>query len=106
MDTQELGKKVKQLFTKGAEASKEAFEKAGDKVQDFTDKSVTKIEKKQLENKLEAKYAELGKQISSILNDKDKIVINDEEIASNAKKIQKEIKDFLDQIKEKDSLLK
>ena len=29
MDTNELGKKVKALFSKGAEASKEAFEKAG-----------------------------------------------------------------------------
>ncbi len=61
MDTNELGKKVKALFSKGAEASKEAFEKAGDKVQNFTDKSVIKIEIKQLESKLEAKFAEYGK---------------------------------------------
>lgn len=105
MDTEELGKKVKQLFSKGAEASKEVFEKAGDKVQDFTDKSVTKIEKKQLENKLEAKYAELGKRISSIIDTKDKITINDEEISGDAKNIQKEIKELLKQIKEKEALL-
>lgn len=105
MDTEELGKKVKQLFSKGAEASKEVFEKAGDRVQDFTDKSVTKIEKKQLENKLEAKYAELGKRISSIIDAKDKITINDEEISGDAKNIQKEIKELLKQIKEKEALL-
>ena len=52
MDSDELGQKIKDLFSKGASASKQALEKAGDKVQDFTDKSVIKIEKKKLENQV------------------------------------------------------
>ena len=43
-----------------AQASKEALEKAGDKVQDFTDKSVTKIEIHKLETKRDCKYEEMG----------------------------------------------
>lgn len=67
MNTDELGQKIKDLFSKGAKVSKEAFEKAGDKVQEFTDKSVIKIEKKQLENKLEDKYTEMGKDLEKVL---------------------------------------
>lgn len=105
MDTQELKKRINQIFSKGAEASKEAFEKAGDKVQSFTDKSVTKIEKKQLENKLEVKYAALGKQIASILDSKDKIIIKDEETSAEVKKLQSEIIELLQKIKEKEALI-
>ncbi|MCR4742566.1 MAG: hypothetical protein K5866_06830 [Treponema sp.] len=63
MDTEELTKKVKDFFSKGAKASKDAFMKAGDKVQEFSDKSVIKIEKKQLENKLDNNFSELGKRL-------------------------------------------
>ena len=105
MDTQELKKRINQIFSKGAEASKEAFEKAGDKVQSFTDKSVTKIEKKQLENKLEVKYAALGKQIASILDSEDKIIIKDEETSAEVKKLQSEIIELLQKIKEKEALI-
>lgn len=105
MDTQELKKRINQIFSKGAEASKEAFEKAGDKVQSFTDKSVTKIEKKQLENKLEVKYAALGKQIASILDSEDKIIIKDEETSEEVKKLQSEIIELLQKIKEKEALI-
>ena len=44
MNVEDFGNKVKDLFSRGTQASKEALSKAGDKVQDFTDKSVTKIE--------------------------------------------------------------
>lgn len=63
MNTEEFTSKVKDFFNKGAKASKEAFEKAGDRVQEFSDKSVIRLEKKQLESKLDAKYAEIGKLI-------------------------------------------
>ena len=53
--------KMKNFFDKSVEVSKSAFEKAGDAVQDFGDKSVTKIEIKKLETKLEKQYAEIGK---------------------------------------------
>ena len=50
--------KMKDFFDKSVEASKSAFEKAGDAVQDFGDKSVAKIEIKKLEAKLEKQMAE------------------------------------------------
>ena len=53
--------KMKTFFDKSVEASKNAFEKAGDAVQDFGDKSVTRIEIKKLEAKLEKQYAAIGK---------------------------------------------
>ena len=56
MNMDEISGKVKDLFTRGTQASKEALEKAGDKVQDFTDKSVTKIEIHKLETKRDCKY--------------------------------------------------
>ena len=37
MNMEELGTKVKALFSRGTQVSKEALEKAGDKVQDFTE---------------------------------------------------------------------
>ena len=43
MNMDDVKNKVKDLFTRGTQASKEALEKSCDKVQDFTDKSVTKI---------------------------------------------------------------
>ena len=60
MNMEDFGNKVKALFSKGVETSKEALEKAGDKVQDFTDKSVTKIEIHKLETKRDCKYEEMG----------------------------------------------
>ena len=67
MNVEELSKKVKSVFSKGVETSKEAFEKAGDKVQNFTDKSVTKIEIHKLETKRDCKYEEMGLKISQML---------------------------------------
>lgn len=52
--------KVKNFMDKGVEVSKSALSKAGEAVQDFGDKSVTKIEIKKLENKLEKLICELG----------------------------------------------
>ena len=67
MNMEELGSKLKDLFSKGTKASKEALEKAGDKVQDFTDKSVTKIEIHKLETKRDCKYEEMGLKLSQML---------------------------------------
>lgn len=53
--------KMKSFFDKSVDASKSAFEKAGDAVQEFGDKSVTKIEIKKLETKLEKQYEKFGK---------------------------------------------
>lgn len=55
--------KMKEYFDKGLEVSKDAISKAGDAVQDFGDKSVVRIEIKQLESKLNKEYASLGTQV-------------------------------------------
>ena len=44
MDSKEIESKVKEIGKKVAEVSKSAFDKASDKVQDFTDKSILKID--------------------------------------------------------------
>ena len=86
MNIEELGTKVKDLFSRGTQASREALERAGDKVQDFTDKSVTKIEIQML---LE------GASITSS-NAEDIKILND---------IQEEIKNLGEQIKLKEAEL-
>ena len=72
MESEEIEEKVKGWLSKGARVSKKAIETVGDKVQDFTDKRVIKLEKKQLEGLLDSKYIELGKKISSLLENSEK----------------------------------
>ena len=67
MNMEELSSKVKEIFSRSTQASKEALEKAGDKVQDFTDKSVTKIEIRKLETQRDCKYEEMGLKLSQML---------------------------------------
>lgn len=50
----------KEALSKGVEVSKEALSKAGDAVQDFSDKSVTKIETHQLISRQNKEYKALG----------------------------------------------
>lgn len=52
--------KMKEYLDKGVEVSKGAIKTAGTKVQDFGDKSVTRIEIKQLESKAQKELASLG----------------------------------------------
>lgn len=67
MDTQSFEEKVKDALSKGVKASKEALSKAGSAVQNFSDKSVNKIEKQQLINKQKVKFEEMGKKLSTLL---------------------------------------
>ena len=53
----------KTAFDKGMEASKTALTKAGNAVQDFSDKSVVRIEKHQFETKKEEQLLALGKKV-------------------------------------------
>lgn len=103
MDSEELVTKVKSFLTKGAADAKTAFEKAGDKVQKFSDKSVVRIEKKQIETKRDGKYKILGEKISQFIIDK-KLEIP-EAISVEVEAIQKEIEELSSQIKEKEELL-
>lgn len=59
--------KMKDFMDKGIEVSKEALIKAGSKVQDLGDKSVTKIETVQLQHKLEKEFSLLGLQVWDVL---------------------------------------
>jgi len=106
MNKEEIEAKVKDMFSKGAKASKEAFEKAGDKVQDFTDKSVIKIEKHQLETKRDCKYEELGLKLSQMLLEGANVNSENEDDLNILLQIQEEIKELSAQIKEKDDLVK
>ena len=105
MNMEDLGSKIKDLFTRGTQASKEVLEKAGDKVQDFTDKSVTKIEIHKLENKRDCKYEEMGLKLSQMLLQGASITCENVEDIKILNDIQEEIKNLGEQISEKEKEL-
>lgn len=88
--------KAKELFDRGIKASKKAFSSAGEAVQDFSDKSVTQIEKKQLEAKVKKEYTALGELAAKTLAKKGAVVsASDEKVAAILKelaRLNKEIK--------------
>ena len=102
MNMEDLGNKVKTLFSKGVESSKEALEKAGDKVQDFTDKSVTKIEIRKLETRRDCKYEEMGLKLSQMLMQGASITCENPDDIKILNDIQEEIKNLAEQISEKE----
>ena len=105
MDMEELGNKVKDLFSRGTKASKEALERAGDKVQDFTDKSVTKIEIHKLETRRDCKYEEMGLKLSQMLLEGASITSSNPDDIRILNDIQEEIKNLGEQIKIKEQEL-
>jgi len=105
MNIEELSTKVKALFSKGVESSREVFEKAGDKVQDFTDKSVTKIEIHKLETKRDCKYEEMGLKLSQMLLEGASITSSNPEDIKILNDIQEEIKKLAEEISEKEKEL-
>ena len=105
MDMEEFGNKVKDLFSRGTKASKEALERAGDKVQDFTDKSVTKIEIHKLETSRDCKYEEMGLKLSQMLLQGASITCENVEDIKILNDIQEEIKNLSEQIRVKEQEL-
>ena len=105
MNIDEIGNKVKDLFSRGTQASKEALSKAGDKVQDFTDKSVTKIEIHKIETKRDCKYEEMGLKISQMLLEGASITSSNPDDIRILNDIQEEIKNLGEQIKNKENEL-
>ena len=105
MNMDEISGKVKDLFSRGRQASKEALEKAGDKVQDFTDKSVTRIEIHKLETKRDCKYEEMGLKLSQMLLEGASITSSNPDDIRILNDIQEEIKDLGEQIREKENEL-
>ena len=106
MNSVELESKVKNAISKGAKVSKEAFEKAGNKIQNFTDKSVLKMEIRQLETKRDCKYEELGLKISELLLKGLKIDFEDNSDVEIVNGLQQEIIELSSKITEKESELK
>ena len=105
MNIDEIGNKVKDLFSRGTQASKEALSKAGDKVQDFTDKSVTKIEIHKIETKRDCKYEEMGLKISQMLLEGASITSSNPDDIRILNDIQEEIRELSEQIKNKENEL-
>ncbi len=101
MDKTEIESKVKEIFDRGAKASKSVLEKASAKVQDFTDKSIVKIDIKKLQTKQTEKYQELGEIMSEMLKNGAEIQFSDDEKKEALLKIQTEIIDISNQINEK-----
>ena len=60
MDKEDLKAKFKSGMDKFVESSKKALSQAGNAVQDFSDKSVIRIEKHQLESKKDEQLKKLG----------------------------------------------
>lgn len=115
MNSEEIGKKLKDIFSKGAEASKNAFEKAGEAVQDFSDRSVVKIERQKLISKRNKLYEEEGEILSTLLlldgadiKNLSAIAESNETVKASFEKIQllqTQIVELNTQISEKDALL-
>ena len=105
MNMDDVKTKVKDLFTRGTQVSKEALEKAGDKVQDFTDKSVTKIEIHKLETKRDCKYEEMGLKLSQMLLQGASITCENVEDIKILNDIQEEIKNLSEAISLKEKEL-
>lgn len=61
--------KMKEYLDKGVEVSKEALTKAGDVVQDLSDKGVTKIEAHQLVSRQNKEYRALGQAVRQFFED-------------------------------------
>ena len=96
--------KMKNYLDKGVEVSKDALLKAGEKVQDFGDKSVNRIEISQLENKIQKEILKLGQfAYNSFTKENCQTICVENE---NVEKILKEIAFLNEEIEQKKALLK
>ncbi len=97
MTKEEFKDKFRDGLDKFLKSSKEAFGKAGSAVQDFSDKSVIRIEKKQFESKRNGRYEELGRMIAEKLIEDPKAKVDTEgaevvRIIEDVKKLNAEIR--------------
>ena len=67
MDKNEFKEKVRDGMDKFIESSKKVLGAAGNAVQDFSDKSVVRIEKSQFESKLHEQQRKFGEYVAGIL---------------------------------------
>ncbi len=103
MEKDEFKEKVKSGFDKFVLSTKKAFGKAGNTVQDFSDKSVTLIEKKQFESKRDAQYKKLGAYAAEIFLAGERAEVSKDEEAVAA--IMAEIVKFNAEIKTREDSL-
>lgn len=103
MTKDEFKSKFKDGFEKFVKGSKKAFGKAGNAVQDFSDKSVIRIEKKQFESKRKDQYEKLGKLVFDAFSAdaKSKVSVSDDGVPS----IMEEIKRLSEEIKSREDAL-
>jgi len=94
---------LKSFLSKSAEVSKNAFTKAGDAVQEFSDKSVVKLDKKKLEMQKSKKLSELGALAYDAFTKDNKSTFSSSDEA--AKLLIDELKVLDKQIEEKEELL-
>lgn len=92
MDTDEMKTKLKNFISKSSDVTKSAFTKASNAVQKFSDKSVLKIEIKQMESKKEKLFTKIGKHLSSVLSNENVDLmnlqnLNDEKISTLVEEI-------------------
>ena len=103
MNTEELKEKFKQGVDKIVTSSKKAIGKAGVAMQDFSDKSVIRIEKHQLETKREAEYIRLGELVAArfLAEPSASVSASEDTVAS----IIKEISRYNEEIKKREDTL-
>ncbi|MBR7063554.1 MAG: hypothetical protein IKI31_00100 [Treponema sp.] len=92
----------KNALDKGMEASKDALNKAGNVVQDFSDKSVVRIERKQFESKKNEVLLKLGEVAFQKLSSGQSVSSELEEVSS----FLTQIKSFNEEIEKRDALLR
>ncbi|MGN0738896.1 MAG: hypothetical protein ACI4LX_01845 [Treponema sp.] len=103
-----LIEKVKGALDKGLNASKKALGIAGEAVQDFSDKSALRIEKKQLESKLKKQYELIGEYAAAAFLSKKNVSLTSKdrkisEFLAEVSRIQKEIDIRKDALENEDS---
>ena len=99
--------KVKDFMDKGVEVSKTALTKAGEAVQDFSEKSVIRIDIKKLESKLEKLINELGSYVFDKISceNAESVYASDEKVASiikNINEVKSQIASKTEELEKKD----
>ncbi|MCQ2598058.1 MAG: hypothetical protein MJ181_09445 [Treponema sp.] len=83
----DFAEKMKDLFGKSAEASKVAMNKAGNAIQEFSDKTVLKIEMNKLEFQKKEAFEELGEIVFGFIDSLPEGIASNEKVVSLKEKI-------------------
>ncbi|WP_149554973.1 hypothetical protein [Treponema pectinovorum] len=102
----ELKEEMKKYFEKGVKTSKRAFTKASEAVSRFSDESVIRLEKHQLQAKLKEEKLELAEQVLKLFENSDKKTISKADetltpILQNINEIKEKIANLESQLEKK-----